>query len=183
MGNKIATYVYVPSYCLLKSDPLRLTDMSLQTAKKGLEIMRAGMADKIIFSTAYATWEKEAELKKTLAAEYGVKDDLIEIIPAVTQTFDEAVKLKEIVSNPEAKIVAVCQKYHTKRIAYTLGHFFKHVETVGVKTRIERHLDQSNLKSVLISSTKLNFILWNWFFGLIGPFMMRRQMRKMRKKK
>lgn len=157
--------------------------MSLQTAKKGLEMMKAGMADKIIFSTAYATWEKEAELKKALAVEYGIPNSLVEIIPAVTQTFDEAVKLSEMVANPDAKIIVACQKYHTKRVLNTLSYFFKKIEVVGVATKIERHLDQSNLKSILISSTKLNFILWNWFFGLIGPFMMRRQMRKTEKKK
>ena len=53
-------------------------------------MMKVGMADKIVFSTAYATWEKEAELKKALAVEYGIPNSLVEIIPAVTQTFDEA---------------------------------------------------------------------------------------------
>ena len=174
------TVIYVPSYCLLKKYPSRLTDMSLQTAKRGLEMMKAGMADKIVFSTAHATWEKEAELKKALAVEYGIPNSLVEIIPAVTQTFDEACKLKDIVFNPDAKIIVACQKYHVKRVLNTLSHFFKDIEVVGVTTKIERHLDQSNIKSVLISSTKLNFILWNWFFGLIGPLMMRRQMRKKR---
>jgi len=171
-------FVYVPSYCLLKQDPSKLTDMSFQTAKRGIEVMLEKKADKIIFSTAYATWEKEAELKKALAAKYGIRDDLVEIIPAVTQTFDEAVKLSEIISDPSAVVIVACQKYHAGRVFYTLSHFFKNIKIEKVATKIERHLDQSNLKSVLISSTKLNFILWNWFFGLIGPFMMRRQMRK-----
>ncbi|MGL4376212.1 MAG: ElyC/SanA/YdcF family protein [Microcoleaceae cyanobacterium] len=172
------TVIYVPSYCLSKRDPSRLTDMSLQTAKRGLEMMSAGMADKIIFSTVHAIWEKEAKIKKDLAAKYGVRDDLVEIIPATTDTFDEAVKLNKIIANPDAKIIAVCQKYHAGRVTNTLSYFFKHITAEKVTTKIERQLDPSNLKSILITSTKLNFILWQWFFDLIAPLMMRRRMRK-----
>lgn len=177
-NNKV---IYVPSYCLSLSDHSRLSCMSLETAKKGIELMRKGAGDKIIFSTAYEWWEIEAELKKGLASKNSiVGDDLVGVIPAVTNSYDEAEGLKKIVANSDATIILVAQKYHARRAFKTLRHFFKKIEVVKVPTRIERQLDPSWLKGVLCGSTMLNFILWNWFFGLITPLMMRRQMRKLK---
>lgn len=170
--------IYVPSYTLSKKDPSRLAVMSLETAKKGLEMMKKGLGDKIVFSTAYPWWEKEAELKKKLAREYGINDNKVVIIPFVTQSYDEATKLFDIVVNPDADIIIIGQKYHAKRAAKALILLFNNVRVVKVPTGMERQLDPSWLKSFLCSSTKLNFILWNWFFGLITPWMMKRQMRK-----
>lgn len=178
-GNVVERVIYVPSYTLSKEDPSRLTCMSLETAKKGIEMMRKGLGDKIVFSTAYEWWKIEAKLKKDLAEESGiVGDDLVEIIPFVTQSYNEATKLFDIVSNTDAEIIVVGQKSHAKRAAKALTFLFKNVSFEKVPTRIERQLDPSWLKSFLCSSTKLNWILWNWFFGLITPWMMRRQMRK-----
>ncbi len=178
-GNVAERVMYVPSYALSKKDPSRLTVMSLETAKRGIQMMRKGLGDKIVFSTAYKWWETEAKLKKDLAEENGlVGDDLVAIIPFVTQSYDEATKLFDIVANPDAEIIVVGQKYHIKRAAKALTFLFKNVRVVKVPTGMERQLDPSWLKSVLCSSTMLNFILWNWFFGLITPWMMRRQMRK-----
>lgn len=98
----------------------------------------------------------------------------------MTQSYDEATKLFGIVDNPDAEIIVVGQKSHTKRAAKALRFLFKNVSLVKVSTRIERQLDPSRLKSFLCSSTKLNWILWNWFFGIITPWMMMRQMRKKR---
>lgn len=171
--------IYVPSYTLSKKDPSRLTVMSLETAKKGIEMMKKGLGTKIVFSTAYEWWKTEAKLKKDLAEKNGIiGDDLVTVIPFVTQSYNEATKLFDIVANPDAEIVVVGQKHHAKRAAKTLRRYFSKVEIVKVLTGMERQLDPSWLKSFLCSSTKLNFILWNWFFGLITPWMMRRQMRK-----
>ena len=171
--------IYVPSYTLSKKDPSRLSVMSLETAKKGLEMMKKGLGDKIIFSTAYKWWKTEAKLKKDLAEENGiVGDDLVVIIPFVTQSYDEATKLFDIVANPDAEIIVVGQKYHAKRAAKAIGCLFNNVKFLKVPTGMERQLDPSWFKSILGSSTMLNFILWNWFFGLITPWMMRRQMKK-----
>lgn len=152
--------------------------MSRKTAEVGLEIMKMGAADKIIFSTAYAMWEKEAELKKALAEEYGVEIDAVEIIPAVTDSYDEAEKLKEMIPDTATTLILVAQKYHARRAASILEYYFQKVEIVKVATKIERQVDPSWLKSVLTGSTKINFILWNWFFLLIGPIMMLRQRRR-----
>ena len=178
MKNK-EVVIYVPSYTLSLRDPSRLTCMSLHTAKKGIEMMKKGQGDGIVFSTAYEWWETEAKLKKGLAEKEGViGDDLVEILPFVTQSYDEAEKLSEVVANPDADIIVVGQKYHAKRAARAIKFFFKNVTVVKVPTKIERQLDPSRLKSILCGSTKLNWILWNWFFGLITPYMMKRQMRK-----
>jgi uncharacterized SAM-binding protein YcdF (DUF218 family) len=152
--------------------------MSRKAAEKGLEMMRKGLADKIIFSTAYTMWEKEAELKKDLAVKYGVRDDLVEIIPAVTDSYDEAEKLRELIHDSGVTLILVAQKYHARRAASILKRYFSKVEVVKVATKIERQMDPSWLKNVLTSSTKLNFIVWNWFFLLIGPIMAWRQMKK-----
>ena len=63
-GNVAERVMYVPSYALSKKDPSRLTVMSLETAKRGIQMMRKGLGDKIVFSTAYKWWETEAKLKK-----------------------------------------------------------------------------------------------------------------------
>lgn len=170
--------IYVPSYCLSLKDPSRLSHMSLETAKKGLEMMKKGIGDRIIFSTAYEWWETEAKLKRELAETYEVVgDDLVEIIPEMGDSYMEAERLKNLIDS-ETKIIIVAQKWHAPRVKKALSYFFKNIDLVKVKTKVERQLDPSWLKSVLCCSTILNFILWNWFFGLITPWMMRRQMRK-----
>ncbi len=140
--------------------------------------MQKGLGTKIAFSTAYEWHKEEAELKQELGREYGIADDKVIIIPFVTQSYDEVTKLFDIVANSDAEIIVVAQKYHAKRAAKALKFLFKNVKVVKVSAGVERQLDPSWLKSILCSSTKLNFILWNWFFGLITPWMMRRQMRK-----
>lgn len=153
--------------------------MSLETAKKGLEMMKKGLGDKIVFSTAYEWWKIEAKLKKNLTEKNGIiGDDLVAFIPFVTQSYDEATKLFDLVANPDVEIIVVGQQYHADRAADTLRYLFKNVSVEKVPTEIERQLDPSWLKSVLCSSTKFNWILWNWFFRLITPLMMRRQMKK-----
>ena len=178
MKNK-EVVIYVPSYTLSLRDPSRLTCMSLHTAKKGVEMMKKGLGESIVFSTAYEWWETEAKLKKDLAEGEGVVgSDLVEIIPDVSNSYDEAEKLREIVTNAETTLILVAQKHHARRAALVLKKYFSKIKVVKVKTKMERQLDPSWLKSVLCSSTMLNFILWNWFFGLITPYMMKRQMRK-----
>lgn len=175
MKNK-EIIIYVPSYGLSFEEPSKLTCMSLETAKKGIEMMKKGSGSMLVFSTAYYTWEQEAELKKKLAREYGVKDDLVKIIPGgtATTTYIEAEGLFKIVSNPDTKIIVVGQKYHVKRAAKALRYLFNNVEIVKVWTEVERILDPSWLKSVCMT----RFIWYNWFFYLVTPWMMRRQMSK-----
>lgn len=177
-NSKKEEIIYVSSYTLSDKYPSKLTIMSLETAKKGLEMMKKGLGKKIVFSTAYEWWKTEAELKQKLAREYGIADDKVLIIPFVTQSYDEATKLFDIVANPDAEIIVVGQKYHAKRAAKAISFLFKNVKFLKVPTGMERQLDPSFLKGILGTSTMINFILWNWFFGLITPWMMRRQLRK-----
>ena len=158
--------------------------MSLQTAKKGLEMMKSGLGDVLVMSTAHEqNWKIEASIKSRMAKNCGVS---VKIIPATTDSFDEAVKLRrmvtEIFGNDDVEMIAVCQKYHTNRVVKSLKPFFKNVKGVRVETKIERQLDPSMVKGFLCTATKLNFILWQVFFGLIGPLMMRRQIRKNKKR-
>ena len=177
--KKKKVVIYVPAYCLYLYDPSRLTCVSLQTALRGIDLMKNGIGDEIVFSTGYETWRIEAELKKSLAKKSGIEgDDLVKIIPGVTATYVEAQELSKIVADPDAKIIVSGQKYHVKRAAIAIRYFFKDVEIVKVSTKMERMLDPSWLKSVLCSSSLLNFIIYNWVFNLITPWMMRRQMRK-----
>lgn len=186
MGNKEDVIkkkvVYVPSYTLSNKDISNLTVMSLETAKKGIGVMKRLMEEGfeviIVFSTAYQWWKTEADLKIKLTREDEIPNDMINIIPSVTQSYDEATGLFKIVADPDAEIIVVGQKWHAKRAAKALTFLFKNVRVVKVPTATERQLDPSWVKSFLCSSTKLNWILWNWFFGLITPYMMRMQMRK-----
>lgn len=143
MKNK-KVVVYVPAYCLYFYDPSRLTCESLETTLKGIELMKNGVGDEIVFSTGYETWRIEAELKKGLAKEKGIEgDDLVKIIPGVTTTYVEAQELSKIVADPDAKIIVVGQKYHAKRAVVAIRYFFKDVEIVKVSTKMERMLDPS----------------------------------------
>lgn len=180
MENKNIVIIYVPSYGLSK-DPTRLTCMSYDTALAGIKLMKQGIGDIIVFSTAYEWWETEAKLKRDLARQYGVRDDLVKIIggtPERTTSYIEAMELFKIVSNPDDEIIVVGQKYHTKRASDALGYLFRNVRVVRVSTKMERILDPSWLKSMLCSASLPNFILYNWLLNLITPWMMKRQMKK-----
>ena len=178
--------IYVPSYCLSYGDPNRLTDMSLQTMMKGIEVMKEeiirGNKPLLIISTSRPIlWEKEAELKKKMVLEAGLGlNDLI-IIPAMEDSFDEAERIKEIISDHNGVLIVVAERWHAPRVASSLKMALPPavtIKVVKVKAKIERHLDTSWLRSFLCSSTTLNYILWQWFFGLIGPLMSRRQKKK-----
>lgn len=184
--------IYAPSYCLLKSDPSQLTDMSLQTIKKAIEMVLndAGNPILILSTSRPFLWEKEAKIKKKMVLEAGLDLKDVIIIPAMVDSYDEAEKIKKIISNyfdgcHRVILTVVAEKWHAPRVALSLRMVLPSwvdIEIVKVSAKIERHLDTSRLRSWLCSSTKLNYVLWQWFFGLIGPLMMRRQIRRMRKK-
>ena len=144
-------------------------------------MMKEGLGDKIVFSTAYKWWGIEAALKKRLSREYGIEDSLVEIISGATlertTSYIEAIGLSKIV-DPDDEIVVVGQEYHAERAADALRYLFEKVDVVKVPTSMERILDPSWLKSVLCSSSMLSFILYNWFLNIITPYMMRREIRK-----
>lgn len=165
--------IYVPSYGLSHNNPFQLSVMSLGTAEKGIKLVKKEGV-KIIFSTAYRFWNKEANLKKKLALEAGLEEKNIAILPAVTDSYDEAAKLRKEVPQEDAVIVVVAQKYHAARAAKILRYFFKEVEMVKVTTDLERVLDPSRLKG-FCNSSKILFVLWNWFFYLLTPLMVRKR--------
>lgn len=183
------TIIYVPSYCLSYYDSIRLTDMSFQTVKEGIElaqkIVASGGDPILIFSTAYPDlWKKEAEIKKKMALNAGLKGDSIIIIPEVTDSYDEARQIWGIVKNcllnPEGDpyLIVVAEKWHAPRAVKALRLSGIEVNDVRrVKTKIERALEPSWIKSIR-SSNKVLYVLWQWIFYIATPWMMKRQMRK-----
>ena len=80
----------------------RLTDMSLQTTKKAIEfalwIKKLGGNPILILSTAYAVlWEREADIKTKMALDAGLSLENIIIIPEVTDSYNEARKVRIII--------------------------------------------------------------------------------------
>ena len=168
--------------------------MSLQTTKRGIaiakEMFRNGNGDKpiLILSTSRPVfWEKEAELKKEMVLEVEAGLDLndVIIIPGMEDSFDEAAEIKKIISTQlgahKVSLIITAERWHAFRVERSLRMVLPSwidIKTIKVKAKIERHLDTSWLRSFLCSSTTLNYILWQWFFGLIGPLMSRRQKKK-----
>ena len=185
-------FIYVPSYCLAECGS-RLTEMSLQTTKEGISIATKTLSEGkikpiLILSTSRPVlWKKEAEIKKVMILEAGLSLDDVIIIPNMMDSFEEAEKIKKIISDGSdvVNLVVVAEKWHAPRVFTSLKMMLPislFIELVKVNSKIERHLDTTRLRSWLCSSTKFNYILWQLFFGLIGPLMMRRQMKRMKKK-
>lgn len=181
--------IYVPSYCLSYYDSSRLTDMSFQTVKEGIELARKivvnGGDPILILSTAYTDLcKKEAEIKKKMVLDAGLKDDSIIIIPEVTDSYNEARRIWGIVKNcllnrdGDPYFIIVAEKWHAPRAVKALRLFGVKVDEVRkIKTRIKRAKEPSLIKS-LRSANIIPYVLWQWLFYLITPWMMKRSMRK-----
>lgn len=178
-------YVYVPSYCLAYGDKNRLTDMSLQTMKEGIRVIKKmiklGKNPIFIVSTSRPMlWEKEAEIKKKMVLEARLNLYDVVIIPAMMDSYDEAEWMGRNIL-PDSYLTIVAEKYHAPRVAISLRITLPErvkMEVIKVNAKIERQLDTSRFRSWFCNGKKINYILWNLFFGLITPYMMRRQMRK-----
>lgn len=176
-----ATAVYVPSLCLTL-DGLRLTAMNEAVTRKAAKLVRDGYAAHLIFSTAYDTWEREAELRKRVAAAFGIKDSAISIIPNATTTYDESAMLMEVINRlGVTALILVTDKWHMPRAALAIRIAIPKVrlEKVSVTTpRYERTHHPAGIipkiKSIRDGSM-IFWILFNLFFFVITPLMMRRE--------
>ena len=182
------TFIYVPSYCLSHYHTARLTDMSLQTTKKAIEfalwIKKLGGNPILILSTAYAVlWEREADIKTNLALDAGLSLENIIIIPEVTDSYNEARKVRIIIRNcllssQGSILFAIAERLHASRVGIPLRSFGVAVDGVeGVKARIERALEPSWIKSIR-SANVVPYALWQWIFYLANPLMVWREKRK-----
>ena len=182
------TFIYVPSYCLSHYHTARLTDMSLQTTKKAIEfalwIKKLGGNPILILSTAYAVlWEREADIKTKMALDAGLSLENIIIIPEVTDSYNEARKVRIIIRNcllssQGSILFAIAERLHASRVGIPLRSFGVAVDGVeGVKARIERALEPSWIKSIR-SANVVPYALWQWIFYLANPLMVWREKRK-----
>lgn len=183
------TIIYVPSYCLSYYNSSGLTDMSFQMTKEAIEMARKIVLSRkdviLIFSTAYTDlWKKEAEIKKKMALNVGLDDDFVIIIPEVTDSYDEAMQIWGIVKNcllnsaGDPYFIVVAEKWHAPRAVKSLRLSGIEVNEVRrVKTKIERALEPSWIKSIR-SSNKVLYVLWQWIFYIVTPWMMKKQMKK-----
>ena len=182
------TFIYVPSYCLSHYHTDRLTDMSLQTTNKAIEfalwIKKLGGNPILILSTAYAVlWEREADIKTNLALDAGLSLENIIIIPEVTDSYNEARKVRIIIRNcllssQGSILFAIAERLHASRVGIPLRSFGVAVDGVeGVKARIERALEPSWIKSIR-SANVVPYALWQWIFYLANPLMVWREKRK-----
>lgn len=180
--------IYIPSYCLLYGDSSKLTHMSLETTLEAIELARKivmnGEDPILIFSTAYTDlWKKEAEIKKKMALNAGLKGDSIVIIPEVTDSYSEAKKIKELLSNCNNRIyfIIVAEKWHAPRAVKALRLFGVNVDEIRkIRTRIERANEPSLIKS-LRSANIIPYVLWQWLFYFATPYMVKRAIKKQRK--
>ena len=176
-----ATAVYVPSLCLTL-DGTRLTAMNEAVTRKASELVRDGGAAHLIFSTAYNVWKREAELRIKLAISIGVPENIISIIPQVTTTYNETARLKEMVTELNVtNLILVTEKWHMPRAALAIRIAIPEVrlEKISVTTpRYERTHHPAGIipkiKSIRDGSMPF-WILFNLFFFLLTPLMMRRQ--------
>ncbi|MBU6431252.1 MAG: YdcF family protein [Patescibacteria group bacterium] len=168
--------------------------MSLRTTEEAIDLARRIIMNKeeqsvfLIFSSAYPDlWKKEAEIKKKMALDAGIKDDSIIIIPGVTDSYDEVRQIRMIVRNcflnhNTPYFILVAEKWHTPRVVNALCLSGVGVnEVFPVETKIERALEPSWIKSIR-SANVIPYVLWQWLFYLITPYMVSRQMRKKERK-
>src|SRR3989344_4048064 len=173
--------VYVPSLCLTQ-DGSRLTAMNETATRKAAELVQDGQATHLIFSTAYDTWEREAELRKHIAVSLGVRPSAIHIIPSATTTYDETAQLARLMNTLGIKsLILVTDKWHIPRASLAIRITIPEVqlEKVPITTpRYERTYHPAGIipqiKSIRDGSMPF-WILFNLFFFLLTPIMMRRQ--------
>ena len=138
----------------------------------------------LILSTAYAVlWEREADIKTNLALDAGLSLENIIIIPEVTDSYNEARKVRIIIRNcllssQGSILFAIAERLHASRVGIPLRSFGVAVDGVeGVKARIERALEPSWIKSIR-SANVVPYALWQWIFYLANPLMVWREKRK-----
>src|SRR3989344_3509856 len=164
--------VYCPAYGLTK-DGSRLTSMNQDCTEAAIREILAGRADHIIFSTAYPKiWATEARLKTEMAKKEGVSS--FTIIPEVTNTYtetQEALKIIKKLGSPT--LIVVAEKYHIKRVVKIFHQALPEISIIPIPV-LCKHFEQA-LEPSLIKSMRAGYkplwILWNYFFYLLTPFL------------
>ena len=175
------TAVYVPSLCLTH-DGSRLTAMNETATRQAAKLVRDGQATHLIFSTAYDTWKREAELKKDIAVSLDVKPSAIHIIPSATTTYNETAQLAKLINTLGINsLILVTDKWHMPRASLAIRIVVPKVqlEKVSITTPYYERTHHPagiipQIKSIRDSSMPF-WILFNLFFFIITPIMMRRQ--------
>lgn len=159
-----AVAVFVPSYCVQHRNPELLTTMSKIAAYTAVDVAKDKNVQYLVFSTAYDTWQKEAELKINIAKKAGVDEKVIKIIPAITSTATETSALKQILGDEVDRLIVVADKFHAPRLELHLKHLFPSLE-INMRTfstsRYETMMEPSLIKR-LRSGNKILWILWNY---------------------
>jgi len=87
----------------------------------GIELIKAGVANKIIFTGGKLPWQlneikPEGEILSQFASDFGISASQIFVTKNVENTMDEAIAVKEILINSQSqKIILVTSAYHMPR--------------------------------------------------------------------
>jgi uncharacterized SAM-binding protein YcdF (DUF218 family) len=162
------TTTYIPSYCLTH-DKSRLTSIS----KKSIEVGLKTKASHYIISTAYDSWEKEAELKIDLLESGGVDKKDITIIKGVRNSFDEAVELKKIIASKDIhSLYVVAEKWHLPRCKILLQRQLPDIKIIGYPFKADSFECAYEPGTFGIKTLRSGFkplwILWNIFFQIFN---------------
>ena len=140
MDNSLRVAAYIPSYCLkLNANPPELTWMNRKACEIGVNIVKNDLADYAIISTAYSTWQVEAELKRKVFLRAGIPLEKLFVIGPVEDSYDEADQAEEhMARNKSEKMIVVADSYHEPRAVQTFELMFPKMKVRGVPFKTER---------------------------------------------
>jgi uncharacterized SAM-binding protein YcdF (DUF218 family) len=151
--------------------------MASEAMRTGIEMMSIFDATDVLVSAAYNIWELEFRLQKKYALNNGIKGHQVYAVAEVKNSYDEArqaiTKALELGTN---ELIVVAEKWHAKRslkIFQAIAPHGLHVSVIPFQTpRFEVTLEPSTIKSFR-SGFKLTWILWNKFFELLTPLILK----------
>ena len=182
--DKATTAVFVPSYCLKQADNsnlLYLTEMSRKSVLEAIKLVKKGYASRVILSTAYDVWQIESLLKNTLLARAGIDLEIVNVIPEVTNSYDEAAGIRHLVKefNIETLIV-VADKWHEPRATETFRLMFLDLVVFGFSFTTpvyQMTKEKSTIKRIRTGFAPL-WILRNILFWFLTPYLAKREAKR-----
>lgn len=167
---------FVPSYCLCL-DGSELTEMSKQSTEVALNLLKSGQVERIVLSTAYAVWEKEARQKMIFLELAHVKPESVSVIGGISDSYEEVAMMEAIIKERRiTEIVVVAEEWHAPRALAVFKKKFPELK-LSVQTFRTNHFERAFephrirllgwIKSVRAGDKSL-WILWNLAFRVLG---------------
>lgn len=152
--------------------------MSEESVRHAAILAKSGHVDRIILSTAYERmWAYEADLKKKMLSDLGIDLELVSVIPAVTNSYNEAEAVRQFVQTLGIDtLIVVADKWHEPRATETFRWLFPDLKIFGYSfttSTYEFSEEPSMIKSLRAGIVPL-WVGWNLLFWFLTPLIAKR---------